>query len=340
MKDLITAITPNFHPDLISTSALSAMETLAENLPDSFPYGLLECRLGAEQFQVDFQVTFPRSILNLPSNFVGHTTWEILHSLSQNWVDSSSFLYANINRIGLEFDINKYSGNVPIPCIFLGLKTEATLNENNLFKIVNQLFSHQISPKLEMNIQHCLNTLPAGAKIRHIGAMLSRKPATLRVNIGGISPQEIIPYLQELGYATDTDSLVTLIADVSELVDSILLSIDVSEIIYPRIGLECFLFPQPHQDSSWENLFKYLVDQGLSTQEKKAALWTWPGFSQPKYPPSFTNLSDLFFPGNRANVIWRTINHIKLVYHPQQPLEAKAYLAFAHCQIDRKYLTV
>ncbi|BAZ30267.1 hypothetical protein NIES4074_27230 [Cylindrospermum sp. NIES-4074] len=342
MEDYLKVITPHLHSDLVSASALSNLQALSQLLPCSFPYGLLECRLGVEQFQVDLQVGFPRLIPTLPSSFLRYPAWQVIQSLCQEWTDPSSFLYRSMNRVWLEFDVQDYSSEVPVPCIFLCMNEQVALDEFHLFHLVSRVLNQGISANLKSHLQLCLNSLPEGAKIQHLGFMLSRNPTTLRVNVAGIPIKQLSDYLQKIGWRDSTDTLDASIADLSQWVDAILLTIDVGETIYPRVGLECFLYQQPSQDPRWQKLCADLIDKGLCTEKKQTALLAWPGLSQKisedDFWPANLTLCDRLLQGKAHSVFWRTINHIKIVYHPEQPLEAKAYLAFAHSWVDRSLI--
>jgi ubiquinone/menaquinone biosynthesis C-methylase UbiE len=84
------------------------------------------------------------------------------------------------------------------------------------------------------------------------------------------------------------------------------------------------------------------VERSLCTPAKRNSLLAWPGFSQkadnPELWPKNLSGGDLFLGAKAISVFWRTINLIKIVYQPENPLEAKAYLAFGHRWFDTNAL--
>jgi hypothetical protein len=201
-----------------------------------------------------------------------------------------------------------------------------------------KLLNHQISPQIESNLRLCADSLPAGATISHLGAMLSRSVKAVRVNVKGISPEQLLDYLMQIGWSDPTNTFSTLTSTLSEFVDSILLSFDVGVTVLPRIGLECFLNNQPCDEPRWQLFLDYLIERKLCTLAKQNALLNWPGFSHkssvPDLWPSNISFGDRLLGSRAFSLFSRWISHIKLVHQPGNPLEAKAYLGFAHGWFD------
>ena len=101
--------------------------------------------------------------------------------------------------------------------------------------------------------------------------------------------------------------------------DTMFIDLSIGENVLPRIGI-AFAQQQianlPEPDPTRRDLLDLLVREGLCTSEKREALISWPG--------SFCTL----FPGERWPGRFRKWLDIKLVYQPNQALEAKAYLRF------------
>jgi hypothetical protein len=93
----------------------------------------------------------------------------------------------------------------------------------------------------------------------------------------------------------------------------------------PKLGL-AFSQQQienlPDRDPTRQILLEQCVLTGLCTPEKREALLTWPG--------SFRAL----FPGEKWPARFRKWLDVKIVYQPNQPLEAKGFLGsclISHC---------
>lgn len=342
MKDYLTIITPHLHSDLVSSKALSLIQPLAQILPPSSVAGF-ECRLGANQSGVDFQVRLPCLNQNLPERFLTAPAWQFLQDFYQNWASPNSSLHQEIENIGLEFDVNGQLPQVPIPCIFLQFNRETVIDVQSLIKMTTRLLKPTVSPLLESNLRRCADSLPTGATISHLGAMLSRQANAVRVNVKGIPPEQLLDYLMQIGWSDPTNTFSTLVSTLSEFVDSILLSFDVGDTVLPRIGLECFLNNQPHDEPRWQLFLDYLVEGGLCTPAKKNAFLAWPGFLQkssvPDLWPSNISFGDRFLGSRAFSLFWRRVSHIKLVYQPGIPLEAKGYLSFGHSWFTPDFLT-
>lgn len=337
MADYLKVVAPHLHPKLVSSEALSRLQVLAQTLP---PFSLagFECCLSAEQPRVDFQINVPCLPLNLPDRFLTSPVWQTFLQLFQEWAEPTSLLHQAVGRIGLEFDMDGQPSQVPIPCIFLEINHEAVRKSSALIELAQRLLNHPISSAWKSNLQSCIDSLPDGATITHFGAMLSRSTQAVRVNVEGISPNHFLDYLIQVGWQESTNTLSTLVLTLSELVDNLVLSFDIGETIYPRIGLECFLAKQSPLNLGWQVFLNYLVKNGLCTSAKQKALLAWPGFSQkadnPEVWPKSLMGGDLFLGAKALSVFWRTINLIKIIYKPDSPLEAKAYLAFGHRWFD------
>ncbi|MBD2078636.1 hypothetical protein H6G01_01670 [Leptolyngbya sp. FACHB-17] len=336
MEDYLNVVVPYLPSELVSDSALSNIRALSKVLP---PFSLagFESRLGTAQPVVDLLVRFPRLKLPLPQAFLAHSAWRSLHNLCQAWVQPSSELYDQLQHIWLEFDLDRPPASVPIPCLFLSL-SDTVKDARSLVKLAHRLPEHTISASIAANLTRCAHALPANARIEHLGAMLSRPNQAIRVVVSGIRLQQIPEYLTKIGWHDSTNRLTALISNLLERVDSVaILDLDVGEQILPKIGIECFnRQPSPHPRQ--QQFLDYLVGQELCTLEKQAAIAQWTGLSQniPQNDAAPTNLmwGDLFLRGKAHSIFWRSVSHIKLSYQPEQPLDAKAYLAFGHNWFD------
>ena len=333
MADYLRVVTPYLHAELVSPLALFPIQTFAQLLP-SFSLAGFECRLDAELSRVDFQVNLPRLKLNLPETFLTHPVWFFFQSFCQEWAEPTSFLHQGVAQIHLEFDMDEPSSSVPIPCIFLELNQENVQEAQGLIELARRLLNRPTSSLLESNLRLCGDSLPDGARITHLGAMLSRSSQGVRLNVKGIDPAHLWDYLVKIGWTDTTNTFPTLVSTLSKLVDETVLTFDVGETIHPRIGLECFLEKQPQHEPRWQLFLDYLVERGLCAPAKRNGLLAWPGFSQkadnPELWPKSLNWGDRFLGSKTLSVFWRTISLIKIVYQPDKPLEAKGYLAFGH----------
>ncbi|HEY9608787.1 MAG TPA: methyltransferase domain-containing protein [Allocoleopsis sp.] len=346
MADYLKVVASHLHPELVSPLALSHIQALAQNLPPCSLAGF-ECRLSAEQSNVDFQVNLgswlPHAEFATNLSNSSYPIWKAFQDFCQEWTDPTSLLHRNIDNLWLEFDLDEQPSEVPTPCVFLALNQKIVSEAQELMQITLRLLNYPTSLLLESNLRLCVDSLPSDAIITHLGAMLSRPNKVVRLNVKGIPPENLLDYLMQIGWKDQTNELSILVSTLSEFVDNVVLTFDVGETIHPRIGLECFLEKQPRFEPRWQLFLDYLVERGLCTAAKQNAVLDWPGFSQKAelqdlWPMNLT-WSHRLLGSNALSIFWRAISFIKIVYHSGIPLEAKGYLAFGHNWFNVSALT-
>jgi len=342
MEDYLKVVASHLHSDLISPQALSHLQTLAKILPSfSYYYAGFECRLGANSSPaVDLFVYLPhQQRLNLPAPFLTHPVWQTLQELCCEWVKPT--LSKQLKDIGLEFDVDGPPSQLPIPILFFEFNRK--MDQDKIFVLIETIlkqFNRPFSKKLALNLQRCIHELPEGARIIHLGIMFSRPTEAVRIVVEDIQPEQILEYLSQIGWFDPTGRLKTIVPTLSDLVDRLsFLDIDVGETIHAKIGLECFFAKPPKDEARWSLFFDYLVEKGLCSAAKRDAIMMWPGSFQkdtdPALWPTHLNWGDAFLGDKAVSVFFRRISHIKIVYQPDVPLEAKGYLGFGHRWLER-----
>ncbi|MEM1370354.1 MAG: methyltransferase domain-containing protein, partial [Cyanobacteria bacterium P01_H01_bin.15] len=238
------------------------------------------------------------------------------------------------------------SPNVDIPCIFLALNKKCFVHQENLDTLFKTWPASNFGESDEAdliiaNFRRCFYELPPGAWIAHLGMMLSRATDMRRVVVKGLDRIEIPNYLSCINWSWSTDKIAGIIEQISPYVDDVILDMDVGAQMMPTIGLECRIEQQPSQGNRWQKFLEFLVSAGLCTPEKAEALLAWPGVTQksdvpPEMWPLNLALGDWFAGKDAISCFYRRIYHIKLVYRPDKPLEAKAYLEFGHLWLDAR----
>ena len=340
MIDYLKVIAPDISGELVSPETFCHIQALAQIFPPCY-LAAFECRLGADEPRVDFQVQLPSYLLNLPKPLLQSKLWQDLEGFYRDWAQptSSFFLHRSVTAVSLEFDLPVgQSLSEPVPCILLTLSREMVTDAQTLIQIALNLPNFPVSSKLESNLRLCYDALPEQARIASAGAMLSRQNQALKLGLKGISPQQLLDYLAKIGWKDTTNQLPPLLWTLSELVDEIGLDVEIGDRVYPRIGLECYFEKQSFSEPRWEVFLDRLVNQGLCTVAKKDALLAWPGFCQKAerlelWPPNLI-WGDIFIGSKAFSIFSRTIYEIKIVYNPGEPLLAKAYLVFGHDWFD------
>ena len=353
---LDAAVAPRISDRLISRESLSNIRQIAALLPGAITdfFGF-ECELGVSDPTADFLVCCRASqgapnVLSgrmpdrdLPALLVNHPVWQRVRSFSTEWSNPKSAVADRIHNIWLEFDVDGLPASIPVPSVFIGPENLQSANPvidksqvpDRCAWLTDSalplLLGGGLPPALKGQIARCLNLLPPGARMFQVGLMLSRPSSLTRLCVRGVSPTQILEYLQALDYDTSSGQLHALLELLSPMVERIDLDMDVSDRILPKIGLECYL---PADTSAIHRFLDHVVACGLSTPAKAEALESWRGVAHERsnpqiWPRDLFALSSLL--GGRAHSAFaRWLHHVKIVYQPGLPLQAKAYLAVQH----------
>lgn len=343
LDDYLRAVTPYLHPDLVIPQASAQIQALARRLPLASA-ALLECRLSNTDPDVDFHASFTYIPPNLGDQFLPSPAWQACQILHQEWMNSTSALHHSINNFILEFDLPAQSTDASLisaisPSPYIIFKSGMSRGLQPLIQQTLELLQKAPNPALIAKIQHCLHALPEGASLANIGVWLARSHQAVRLTIKEIRFEQLSAYLKQIGWNHPTSPLTAYTSTLSPFVDTLALAIDLDPNIHPKIGLECFATKDFHDQKRWQALIDHLVQTGLCIPAKRNALRDWSGFTQqidcPNLWPANLTYGDLLMGSNAISFFWRRINHIKLVYQPDQLLTAKAYLAFGHCWMSR-----
>ena len=357
----ITAVTPYIPAALISPDHLGEIARIAGILPaklSSF-FGF-ECHLGDSSPRADFLMHIQaseggREILagfhsanQWPEFIQTDSVWNRLRNFCKHWADPTSVLHKKADHIWLEFDVADQGVSAkPIPSFFFGPRgidsgkaADKSPHPHQwvLNNALQELLGTEIPSAFGEKIFQCFDMLPVGSKVFQIGTMLSRPLLAIRICIKDISPDTIAAYLSKLQWEGSTDEVKALCSKLSGFVDRIVLDIDVIKgnppCIGPKIGLECYLDNSSDSEKKRATFLDYPVQHGMCIPAKRETLPTYPGYSdewsdREIWPQHLMELSAIMGM-HSVSVIQRTLHHIKIVYHPNKPLEAKAYLAVFH----------
>ena len=111
--------------------------------------------------------------------------------------------------------------------------------------------------------------------------------------------------------------------------------IDFVKSLGKKIGIECSYYPHEHYlEKRWSDFLNYLTEKELCIPEKRSSLIRFTGIETENNVNDFS--PELLVPTTKipddtySNAIVRYISHVKIVYQPGHPLEAKAYLGVRH----------
>jgi hypothetical protein len=334
MDNYLGIVSPFLAPVLVDREAWSRLRAVARLLPPCSLAGL-ELRLRDDRPAVDFFARLPYANHGLTPPLLDHAVWRDLARLCDGVAGASELLSRHVARVFLEFDLGAPPPPAPTPALFLQLGSRARLEATDLLAIVDALDIHGHRSRASARaLDGCLRALPPGAIVEHLGVMLSRPGAPLRVVVNGTQPAAIPGYLDAMGWRDATGQLSALVGGISPYADAVaMLDLDVADALGPKIGVEFYVRRENENRPGWEALFASLQRVGLAGPAKTAAILEWPGRTQKTGGGTWpANLApgDLLLRGAAASVFWRNINHVKLGYQPGQEPEVKAYLGFGH----------
>jgi hypothetical protein len=345
-------------PRLISPSAFSAIDSVAGVLPSTLAYNTFgfECRLGEDLPRADFLVLATASCgrdslaghhptSRLPDHLMADPVWRRVQDLATPWAEPSSPLYHAMDNMWLEFDVDGPVPEIPVPSVFFGLPTNARTDaarepgnrhQATVETAIRLLSGDEPSPRVPETLSRCFRALLPEEHVFQVGLMLSRGAGPVRLCIRLRSVERIVEYLVGVGWPGDEAALRGVLEPLSRSVDRVLLDIDVGETVGAKVGLECYFEGnrQPRREPRWGAFLDSLVRQGMCTAGKRTALLEYPGYVDQNaegvaWPTALRRTSQLLA-GRSLSTFVRSLHHVKIVYHPGRPLEAKAYLAVNH----------
>lgn len=335
--DYLSLAESHLHPALISPEALSNIREIARWLPPVSASGF-ECRLADEAPRADLGMRFwppergPEVLAGVdagvPESFLDAPVWQRIRRFGARWAEVGSLLHQEIEDIFLEFDVDGPPAGIPIPAFFMDFHEQASNRLDTLQEAVEILWGESLDAPVRRQLLRCLDVLPEGAMLYSVGAMFSRAFRGVRLHLQRMKSHDIPGYLSRAGWSGSLSAIADLVA---WMPPGVTLCVDVGEQILPRVGVQHH-FNDNMKDSTprWVAFLDMLVNRGLCLPAKRDGLVSWLGHMHPRshgdvWPESLVRLSDRLG-RDTMSVFLRIINHIKVSYQPDQPLEAKAYL--------------
>jgi hypothetical protein len=338
LSECVRVVSPHLGA-LATERARSSVRRLARSVPSSDLAGF-ECALGHAAPRLDLIVRLPRTLADFASAHEDDPVWRRIAVLSRRLHQRSPSL-EGVNVMGLEFDVPLVdAAPVRSPALFFELDREADLAAPQLVRLTSQLLGNSLAADCAALLGKCLSVLPARSAPFQLGAMLSRPSQAVRLVVSDMPPDELARYLRDIGWIGDNEPLTAAMSALADRAESFALSMDLAHSVHRRIGIECYVAGGPSFVDQWRLLLEGLVERGLCTSAQADALLAWNGVSQenscPDTWPRHLRWGDRLLASRAISVIARTLGHVKLVVEPGLPMQAKAYLGFAHYWLDRR----
>ncbi|MEF8848259.1 MAG: hypothetical protein V5A68_03910 [Candidatus Thermoplasmatota archaeon] len=351
----LSMVEPHLSSKLISDESLSKIKKLGRHFQDNITSFLIfETRLKSDEAKSDYCFAVSsrngerEKLLNLlnnghlPDAFLEKDEWKQLNNFVKSWAHPKSLLYNNVLGLWFEFDTASSIPRAPKPSIFIQPKSNYNITGDIhcqhkwiTKKALPLLLGRSLPHTVEENILDCIKKLPLNSSLFQIGTMLSREDNDIRLVIKGIKPDEIISYLNSVGWTDDNKNrLSKLLDEIKDIVSRIVLHISVGEKVNPKVGIECsFDSNKYHKEQGWVRFLDYLSEKDLCNKEKYSSLLKYSGiypkdhdedFNSNKCIPSVMISQENY---SKRSLI-RYISHIKLIYRPNNnEIKAKAYPA-------------
>lgn len=336
--------TPHLRSCLVSPEALSHIDQIACLLPPAGASGF-ECRLAEEAPRADLGARFARAdggaaflaghVGAVPASseeLFTNPPWQRLRGFGARWADSRDALHHAFEHIFFEFDVDGPPEAVPIPSFFLAFAKDAGQRLEAADEGMAILRGEPLSSSVRQRLSKCVDMLPPRADLYAVGAMLSRRFNGVRIDLSHLPPSSIPTYLEAVGWPGDIHEVEAMLRWLPPFYKDVEVALDVTEAVLPRLGVECHVYGGnlPSAAASWREMLDILVERGLCLPSKRDALLAWLGHSHAHslgdaWPGDLRQRAKSLGP-NVLSVLSRTINHIKLVYQPGRPVEAKAYI--------------
>ncbi len=198
-------------------------------------------------------------------------------------------------------------------------------------------FGIQLSAARRAALERCLAACESGAHPTHIGLMLGRPGAPIRIIIDGVPPDDIGAFLERSGWPGAVGPVQDWTSRLFVHADRIRLALTLADQFTPDIGLECFVGDPTATDPRWRCLFDMLVDAGLCAADQRDRLLAWPAVLSPASNDSWPDslLVDGLLRGAQ-DIRWLEcrMSHVKVTLPAGGEPSAKGYFGFLEVSDD------
>lgn len=332
LQDLFEVAVPRLVPPLFPEGSV---ERLRRSLPltgTSEGFFLLECRLAADNPQVDLGAGLYRihgfhEDLPLPPG-----------EAAERVVRLSREMDPCVEQVGIEYDLPDDGPPDPVPGVFARLPTPLFPTRDHLGLVeldralrhgLEILLGEERMDLVEPALARFLATRPPGAWVFYFAHFPNRSPVAARLVVWYDTPEAALEHLQRLDVPTEG------VADLYRTGARVLYGFDLTPQGLTVPGAELYFGWNPEDRRRALAFADQLVREGLCCPEKRRALealWHASEFEGDRpWPYSLTAASRL--PLRRASAVLYRLAHFKLAWTPVKA--AKVYLKIHHVWVDR-----
>ncbi len=313
-------------------TCLPQLESLAQRLPPVSTAGL-EISLGGDG-PVDLQQR-----IRGPEEFRRLARWLARMEQPENsWRrlrDALGRIEGSVDEIWLELDAEAAGQTVGPPVsVFARLPAEGAMD--TVFRVLDS-FEFEVFATQRSALEQCLAECAGGARLTHLGLMLGRPGAPIRLIIERVRPDDLRSFLSRSGWPGPIETATDFAANLFVHADRIRLALTLGETLSDDIGFECFVGDPTAMDQRWRCLLDELVAKGLCTLPHRERLLAWPGRLSPATTEGWpdTLIVDALLRGAQ-DVRWLDcrLSHVKISLPATGPARAKGYFGFLEVKDD------
>ncbi|MEP6475175.1 MAG: hypothetical protein ABJC74_15735 [Gemmatimonadota bacterium] len=321
----------------VDANTATRLARIARRLPRIFRGGY-ECRLSAGDHPIDLGQFLIRDDAEWFSAWAGQQSrvdggYGGVANLARHWADQTDPVHRQLVDLWLEVD-DAPAGQETAPSIFVGFEQSSggepsrELIAARVLEILGVTVTDEVGVVIGQVVQACQGPEFLG----HLGVMLSRHGAGIRLNVKRLSRERLKPFLDEVRWPGDWQSVRSLADLAWRHADRVTVCFDLAETLRPTLAFECTLLRQPPAEPRWSMLLQELVTLGLCEPARRDACLRWPGATGPRDSPvpwpDGLVLEEMCGSADSVGVLIRRLSHVKLGVGARG-IEAKAYLWFS-----------
>lgn len=202
---------------------------------------------------------------------------------------------------------------------------------------VLEAFGMQLSELRRPALERCLAACESGARVSHLGLMLGRAGAPIRLVVEGIRPEDVTGFLARSGWSGAIDRVEDWIDRLFVHADRIRVALTLADALAPDIGFECFVGEPESADPRWRCLLDMLVERGVCSALQRDQLLAWPAALTPVSSNGWpeTLLVDALLRSEQGDQ-WLEcrMSHVKITLAAGRTPSAKGYFGFLEVRDD------
>ncbi len=184
----------------------------------------------------------------------------------------------------------------------------------------------------------CLDACSPKVHVSHLGLMLGRPGAPIRLIVDEVGYDDIAAFLTRAGFPGDAQAAQQRADTLFTSVDRIRLALTIGDFLLPMLGFECFLGRPEENDPRWQCALDQLVREGLCSREARDRILAWPAILTPDavagdWPHSLV-MEALARSPKEIGWLECRISHVKVTLAEDRSLAAKAYIGFVESWAD------